>query len=252
MAAGRALAHQFPTAAKKAPQCGAENRAAIQLHPPAPRAPRPPRPSSSALLSSDSACRVSGLLPRLLLSLIPFLPACVCVSLPVSSLLPFLSVHSEALPVSLFPISLPWPGFNLPAHLWVHLGAQHSSGPSFSLSWGLQRPGSLNVRKPGCFGSKPCLLQFGGSSGFSGGGSSEIVLALGRCGVSPTAGCEHRPEWTQDTQHMFCRGQSRKGGSSEAVSALWATTSPSRVSKGESWVWVVFDAGLVGCSSRIH
>lgn len=105
------------------------------------RPPREPlsRPFPRLLLSCPPTLLAGspGLLPRLLLSLIPFLPACVCVSLPVSSLLPFLSVHSEALPVSLFPISFPWPGFNLPAHLWAHLGAQHSSGPSFSLSWGL-------------------------------------------------------------------------------------------------------------------
>ena len=86
MAAGRALAQRFPTAAKKAPQCGAENRAAIQLRPPAPRAPRPPLPCL-LLWSSDSACRVPGAAsPAAALS--HAFPPCPCVCLPVPCLLP--------------------------------------------------------------------------------------------------------------------------------------------------------------------
>ena len=72
------------------------------------RPPREPlgRPFPSLLLSRPATLLAGppGLLPRLLLSLIPFLPACVCVS-PASSLLPFLAVHSEALPVSVPCIS---------------------------------------------------------------------------------------------------------------------------------------------------
>lgn len=159
MAAGRALAHHFPTAAKKAPQCGAENRAAIQLRPPA----RPASPSAAPSLSSAPVLRVClpglrGCFPGCCsLSCLSSLPVRVS-SCPVSSLLPFLSVPSEALPVSLFPASLPRPGFNLPAHLWVHLGAQQSSGPSFSSSRGPQRLGSLNVRKPRMLGVQAMSL----------------------------------------------------------------------------------------------
>ena len=51
---------------------------------------------------------------------------------------------------------------------------------------------------------------------------------------------------------MASCGQAKKGSSSEAVSALWAATSPSGVGQGEGWVCVIFGVGLAGCSSRIH
>lgn len=128
---------------------------------------RPASPSAAPSLSSALVLRLClpglrGCFPGCCsLSCLSSLPVCVS-SCPVSSLLPFLPVHSEALPVSLFPVSLPRPRFNLPAHLWVHLGAQQSSGPSFSSSQGPQRLGSLNVRKPRMLGVQamsPCSLE---------------------------------------------------------------------------------------------
>lgn len=105
MAAGRALAHHFPTAAKKAPQCGAENRAAIQQRP-----PREPlgRPFLRLLLSCPlclSACGSPGLTLQLFLSPMPLLSAPVRVSLPVFCPLPPLPAcpHQD---FSLFPVSL--------------------------------------------------------------------------------------------------------------------------------------------------
>lgn len=130
-AAGRALAHQFPTAAKKAPQCGAENRAAIQRRPPA----RPASPSAAlSLVFSSLVLRLClpglrGCFPDCFsLSFLFSLPVCVCLLPPLS--FPFwLSILRLSL--SLFPVSLPWLGFNLPAHLWVHLGGSAILRPFF-------------------------------------------------------------------------------------------------------------------------
>lgn len=120
-AAGRALAHQFPTAAKKAPQCGAENRAAIQQRPPA----RPASPSAALSLVFSLVLRLClpglrGCFPDCFsLSFLFSLPVCVCLLPPLS--FPFW-LSTLRLSLSLFSVSLPWLGFNLPAHLWVHLG----------------------------------------------------------------------------------------------------------------------------------
>lgn len=111
------------------------------------RPPRKPlgRPFPRRLLLSCplslSACRSPRLPPRLFLSPSDSFSLClVCLSLSSVSFPLCLSTPRLAFSVSLFPASLPWSGFNLPAHLWVHLGAQRASGPSFSLSWGPQGP----------------------------------------------------------------------------------------------------------------
>lgn len=95
------------------------------------RPPRKPlgRPFLRRLLLSCplslSACRSPRLPPRLFLSPSDSFSLClVCLSLSSVSFPLCLSTPRLAFSVSLFPASLPWSGFNLPAHLWVHLGAQ--------------------------------------------------------------------------------------------------------------------------------